>query len=67
MINENKIINLHISLTFHNKGDTTMKETIENLKEIFADKRERREFIGSMLCLLGYLAFTYIVIRIFSN
>ena len=36
------------------------KETINDFKEIWRDKKERKEFIGGMCCVIAMFAVTYV-------
>lgn len=42
-----------------------MEQTIRDFKAIMADKRERKEFIGGLACVIVMMLIAYIVIAIF--
>ncbi len=44
--------------------DKNMRQMIANFKAIMADKRERKEFVGSFACVIVTLAVLYITIVI---
>lgn len=47
------------------KTDKVMKEAIDNFKIIMQDKRERKEFIGGVVCVVITMALAYMTIVIF--
>ena len=57
--------NIYRSRLKHRYGGLIMRQVIRDFKTIMADRRERKEFIGSFACVMVVLVMLYVVLVIF--